>query len=425
MSATRRLLLVSPHFPPDSTAASHRARLLVPHLPRWGWTPTVLTVDPRDYESALDPALASLLPPELEVVRCRALPVGLTRPIGFGDLGLRALPGLAAGCLRLLAKARFDAALVIVPPWYCALLAPLIHRHVPVVLDYIDPWVSNWGLTVGPNGVPDRRSRVSRALALRLEPLALRGVDAVSGVSAGTYESIWPRVPSLQGRPSAAIPYGFEPRDFAHLPPSTHPLAAGDLVYLGTMPPLGFDTLRALFDALALGRSRRPSLFARVRLRFFGTSGRTGDNLPRVVLPVAQAAGVADAVTEEPARLPYLEALSILRAATGLLLLGSSEPHYTASRLFPFLLAERPLLCVFHEASSVIAILERTARPPTARLVTYGPARPLSVESIYQELAALVEDPRCDPPPNLDAIADQSAAALAGRMAALLDTVVA
>ena len=30
----RRVLMISPHYPPDSTAATHRVRLLAPHLPR-------------------------------------------------------------------------------------------------------------------------------------------------------------------------------------------------------------------------------------------------------------------------------------------------------------------------------------------------------------------------------------------------------
>ena len=42
---TRRVLMVSPHFPPDSSAATHRVRLLAPHLAGYGWEPTVVTVD--------------------------------------------------------------------------------------------------------------------------------------------------------------------------------------------------------------------------------------------------------------------------------------------------------------------------------------------------------------------------------------------
>ena len=70
----RRVLVVSPHFPPDTSAGTHRVRLLAPHLPAHGWEATVVTVDPRDLESRLDPGLLALVPERLRVVRSRALP---------------------------------------------------------------------------------------------------------------------------------------------------------------------------------------------------------------------------------------------------------------------------------------------------------------------------------------------------------------
>src|SRR5512141_1634744 len=91
----RRVLMISPHFPPDSTAATHRVRLLAPHLAEYGWTPTVLTVDQAGEEGANDHDLAALVPANLDVARTRAWPAALTRLVGIGDLGLRAVPGLA------------------------------------------------------------------------------------------------------------------------------------------------------------------------------------------------------------------------------------------------------------------------------------------------------------------------------------------
>src|SRR5262249_62177540 len=87
-----RVLFVSPHFPPDSSAATHRVRLLAPHMAGHGWEPTVVTVDPADYEGTLDPALAASVPDNVRVVRARAWPARLTRPPGVGGLGLRAYP---------------------------------------------------------------------------------------------------------------------------------------------------------------------------------------------------------------------------------------------------------------------------------------------------------------------------------------------
>ena len=107
-------------------------------------------------------------------------------------------------------------------------------------------------------------------------------------------------------------------------------------------------------------------------------------------------------------------------------MMGSSERHYTASKLYPGLLARRPILAVYHEASSVVDILRGAARPPSARLVTYGDRDRADsrVEVIYHELAALVEHPEYDPadvvPTALEAC---SASALAGKLAAVFNLV--
>ena len=77
-----------------------------------------------------------------------------------------------------------------------------------------------------------------------------------------------------------------------------------------------------------------------------------------------------------PGRLDYLDALSVLTHASGILLLGSSERHYTASKLYPALLAKRPILALFHQASSVVSILRAAACEPTVRVLTYGDGPP-------------------------------------------------
>ena len=95
----RRLLMISPHFPPDSSAATHRVRLLAPHLTHFGWDPVVLTVAPDAYEGRLDPGLAELVPPSIEVVRVAARSAHLTRRLGVGDLGLRAYGALRSAAI--------------------------------------------------------------------------------------------------------------------------------------------------------------------------------------------------------------------------------------------------------------------------------------------------------------------------------------
>src|ERR1043165_3549439 len=112
----RRVLMVSPHFPPDSSAASHRVRLLAPHLADAGWTPTVVTLESSAYEGRLDRDLAALVPASLDVVRATAWTPASTRWAGLGDLGLRAFTGLNRRCRALLAERRYDALFITLYP---------------------------------------------------------------------------------------------------------------------------------------------------------------------------------------------------------------------------------------------------------------------------------------------------------------------
>jgi glycosyltransferase involved in cell wall biosynthesis len=428
----RRVLFVSPHFPPDSSAGTHRVRLLAPHMAAHGWEPTVLTVDPADYEGALDPALAASVPENVRVIRARAWPASITRPLGIGDLGLRAYRGLKHRAIALLEHEPFDAVFITIYPTYPALLGPHLKRRfgVAFVLDYQDPWVGEWGRSVGPapGGLPDLKSRASRWIAAHVEPIALTAADGVTAVSHATYEQALARTPAARPRATAELPIGWDRRDLEFVkdarwfkdPNLVH------LSYVGTLLPTGVDTLRALFAALAAERSRNCDV-ARLRLHFFGTSNqRSAAAVPRV-LPVAADFGLADVVTEYAPRLDYFDALGVLKASHAVLLLGSHERHYSPSKVFPALIAERPLFAVLHEASNATDLLRRVGASPTVRLVTYGDdgvhAR---TSEIRMQLAALASSPRyAHDAVDGSVLEPASACALAGRLASVLERCVA
>jgi hypothetical protein len=420
--------MVSPHFPPDSTAATHRVRLLAPHLPAHGWQPTVLTVDPRDYEGRLDPGLLASVPPEVRVVRARAWPAGASRAVGVGDLGIRAFRGLWRGASELLAAEPFDAVFITIYPSYPALLGPLLKRRFTFafVLDYQDPWVGEWGRTAGPlaGGRPDLKSRFSRFVATHLEPYALTAADAVTAVSRATYEQALERTPAARPRRCAELPIGWDRRDLEFAAGGPRVFSDDGLVhlsYVGTLLPTGFDTLRAVLGAVAALRARDLSA-DRLRLHFFGTSNQRTESPPRV-LPVAAEYGLTGIVTEHAPRLDYFEALRVLRDSTAVLLMGSRERHYTPSKVFPALVARRPVLAVMHEASNASDLLQRIGGPPTVRLVTYGEGTLLAcVNAIAGELAGLIAHPSHEPAALDESVLEPvSACALAGRLAKVFD----
>ena len=115
--------------------------------------------------------------------------------------------------------------------------------------------------------------------------------------------------------------------------------------------------LRVLFRSVRHLAEIEPELMRPVRFHFVGTNYATGNMVRELVMPLARELAVERFVDEHPGRVPYLEALQILLDSAALLVLGSTSSHYSASKLFPYILANRPLLPIFHEASSVVQIL--------------------------------------------------------------------
>lgn len=425
--------MLSPHFPPDTSAGTHRVRLFAPHLPEFGWEPTVVSVDPAAYEGRLDPDLARLVPDTIRVVRSPAWPARITRRVGVGDLGLRAFAGLRRTCDQLLAREPFDVVFITVYPTYPALLGPRLKRRygVPFVLDYQDPWVGAWGRDVGPaaNGAPDFKSWMTRIIAERLEPRVVRAADALTAVSARTYEDVLARVPDAHPRACAAIPLGFDERDLDALRRAPRPNPWFDerdgLVHVcsvGTVLPKGVDVLQAVLTALARLREQTPTLYGRLRLHFLGTSNQRSPGAEPRVLPLAHARGVQDIITEAPARLDYLDALNVQTRAQALLLIGSTEPHYTPSKIFPALLADRPIVALYHSASSVVELLR--APSVDARTITFNHQRPPRIDDIVAAFAELAAGrPTHLTPPGRDGLKAWSARTLAGKLAHVLDVV--
>jgi hypothetical protein len=434
---SRNLLFISPHFPPDSSAGAHRARVLAPHLSNYGWNPTILTVDSRDYEGSLDGELEAMLPRDLDVVRVRAMAARRTRPFGIGDLGLRAFPALASAARRLMTTRRFAAAYVTTYPIYPAVIGARLKRQfgLPFVLDLQDPWVSEWGRSLGPRPGhgPDLKSRISRKLATVLERRVLPKADAITTVSTPFLDELRVRYPALASRPGLALPIGADPADLRWVRQKARPLpwfAPGNgtthLVYVGTLLPLGFEILDTVLECLAALRRAEPTLAETLRLHFIGTSNQSTADLRYVVTPRAEALGVADLVTEHPARVPYADALRAQAAADGVLLLGASEARYAASKMSTALLAARPVLAVCHESSDIAAALRDGSASRHTTLVTFDQpsALPATRPALMEALTAFAQRRHAVQGGTDARLGPLLAPALAERFAELLNAVV-
>jgi hypothetical protein len=422
---TRTSIIVSPYFPPSTLAGVHRARHLAKHLPAAGWNPIVVCVDEAYHEERLDPGLAALVPATVEVVKVRALPPRVCRPLGLGEISLRAWRPLRRAVLRLIETRPVGAVLITGSPYYPMLLAGEIRRRfrVPVVLDFQDPWVSAWGATLprlSKGGVVDR-------LSTWLEPKALRAADFITSVSATQNEQMAARYPWLDASRMAALPIGGDPEDYEALRRTEAVRPQGLLepgtvafTYAGTFMPRTEPVMRTFLAAYAQARHAQPGLLSNVRLCFVGTSNQPNEQSQFRALPIAEEFGLGDVVREIPQRLPYLEAIGILAGSQGILLIGSDELHYTASKIYPGLMSGRPYLSLFHARSSSHEILTRAGGGIAIGFESAGHRETL-VSALAEAIVRLATSPdsmgRADPA----AYADYTAERIAHRYGGIFD----
>ncbi|MCP4351387.1 MAG: glycosyltransferase family 4 protein [Desulfobacterales bacterium] len=390
----KTVVIVAPQFAPCSYPPAIRVRFFTNHLKEFGWYPIVLSVEPEYMEEPPDWEFTRMIPDDLEIIRVKTLPQKLTRKIGIGDLGIRCFPYMLRELKQLCSKRHIDMLFIPGPPWHTFLLGPEIKRqfNIPFVIDYIDPWVSSWG-----QGEPLwKKAFWYRQMAIWLEPYAVRHADHITSVSEGTNNGVRSRYSFIQPGQFTEIPYGGEPKDFEHLRrhPRPNPFwnkndGKFHLSYVGAMLPKAYGTLKAIFSALLLIHKRHPDLYESVRFHFFGTTYAPNPK-EGLVMPVAREMGLSDIVSEHPKRVPYLDAANILCKSDAIFAMGTSEPHYTASKIFPCILAKKPLLAVYHEASSVVEILLKTG---VGKLVTYSETAPVEtqVKTIYEALISLIK----------------------------------
>ena len=352
----KKLLIVYPHWPPSNLAGVHRCRLIANFSREFGWDVTVLTVNESHYEETLDPDLCKLVAPHVEVVKTEAW--GVFELLGrrlIGDIGIRGWFHLRKRMLALLRSKDFDFVWIPIPSWYTSLLGRVaLRKHgIPFGIDYIDPWV--YQLTQYEK--PFSRPWFARQVALILEPMAIRKAALISGVSAEYYEPALLRNFKQNDRPlTIEMPYGFDPRDHeVELENPALPFSPkeGDFIlYAGAFLPHSEGFMAALFRAVqtldSLGKWPPNLVF-----RFVGVGSRPGKSISQL----AKEAGVAHLVHEHPERHPFLVIQHLLRRATFNVIVGSTEPHYTASKTFQCLLAGKPIFAVFHAESSAMQFL--------------------------------------------------------------------
>ncbi len=359
----------------------HRVRLLIPHLKQCGVEVEVLAVNEAQVDYPSDSRLLACLPGDVPVHRVNALGLGWKKLPGLGSIGFRAMRAIAKRGDALLAERHFDLIYFSTTVFEVHGLGARWKRMfgIPFVMDFQDPWVNDYYREHPEVRPPGGRFKygLMNLLHRKMEPWVLRNCSGITSVSPAYPAQLTRRYPWLEidlterGLPThgtshhlpvRVMPFPGDETELErvireHTPQTIFKPGDGRIhwVYAGVFIPGMSGALRSLFRALLDHGSK--DLLARLRIHFIGTCYAPGGEA--VVLPLAVEFGMEHLVDERTARIAYTEVLACLRDADALLVLGSNDAGYTASKVYPYLLARKPLLAIMHEASSVVTLMKQ------------------------------------------------------------------
>jgi hypothetical protein len=361
----KRILIISPYFPPSNAADMQRIRMSLPYFKGSGWDPTVVTVNEKYADVSQDNLLLQSVPDDTKVYKIKALSKSLTSKLGLGSLALRSFWHYRKKVNAILKKEKYDLIYFSTTQYPLCILGAYWKKRfgVPFVVDMQDPWHSAY-YQDKPKAQQPPKYWFSYRLHKYLEPLAIKQADGLISVSPAYISDLKTRYPTINDVPSAIITFGaFEPDlkiavdnqdKFSLL------LQSGfkNIVYIGRG---GLDMQKAIapvFEALKKGLTLNPETFGKLRFYFIGTSyAPTGTGKP-TILPLAKKYEVESSVVEITDRMGYYHTLLTLQQADALFIPGSDDSGYTASKIYPYLLTRKPLLAIFNEKSNAVEAIK-------------------------------------------------------------------
>jgi glycosyltransferase involved in cell wall biosynthesis len=351
MSNGKRLLVVQYTFPPLGGAGVQRVLKFVKYLVMLGWEVKVLTTASLDY-SVHDQSLVDEIPADVEVVRAREWPIppvreallnplhrlkvpGLLKYVGWPDERAGWLPfGVREG-LRMADRFRPDVVFSSSSPTSAHLIGRVISRArgIPWVADFRDPWtqVEN---PEEPRLLAAANRRLERSIVtharyvtLADDPIQLIGLTAEDDRRVVIYNGVDEAdLPDGDGPPAAA----------AH---------AFTLTHVGSL--YGRRDAAPVFEAIGrvVGAGRLNS--ADIEVRLVGNvwlGGKRPSSRPYQVTIVGYV--------------PHHESIREMRAA-GTLLFFQPDGYPTSSgKIFEYLVAGRPILCVANRSNLASRLVE-------------------------------------------------------------------
>jgi hypothetical protein len=361
---TKKLLIISPYFPPTNGADMQRVRMSLPYFNELGWDAEVVTINAKYADLPKDDLLLQSIPPHIKVHRVKAYSKAITKVFGLGSIAIRALWFYKQKVNSLLKAGKYDLIYFSTTQFPVCILGAYWKKKfgVPYVIDMQDPWHSDY-YRDKPKDQQPAKYWLSYRLNRYLEPKAMIDVDGLISVSQGYIDTLKARHSNIKDIPAATIPFGFFEQDMAIalanknnfkilLAPDTK-----NIVYIGRGGADMHKAITPLFKALKAGLAHNENAYKNLRLYFIGTSYAPVGHGKPTIAPLAQQYGVGEYVIEITDRISFYHTLVTLQQADALFIPGSDDPKYTASKIYPYLFTRKLVLAIFNKLSPAVGVM--------------------------------------------------------------------
>ncbi|RDC56211.1 hypothetical protein DU508_11410 [Pedobacter chinensis] len=363
----RKLLIISPYFPPSNAADMQRIRTSLPYFEKFGWAAEVVCVNPKFSDLTKDKLLLHSVPKNIKIHLVNAFSKKITSKFGLGSIAIRSLLFYKNYVDRLLKKEKFDLIYFSTTQFPICILGKHWKEkfNIPYVIDMQDPWHSNYYQNKPKNERP-KKYWFSYRLNKYLEPIALKSVDGLISVTKHYVDDLFQRYPIIKNVPFAIVPFGVNETDFKIadqyiqnqvIDLKDHKI---NIIYTGAVGDIMKESISFLCKTLAYLRQEQIHLYKKLHFYFIGTSYAPDNEGKATVLPIAKNHKVEDCVTERVTRIGYFDSLYLLKKANALMILGSDETSYNPSKIYTYISASKPLISIFKLDSPAVSAIENS-----------------------------------------------------------------
>lgn len=357
----------------------------LPYYTEFGWNVEVVCVNDEESDFIKDELLWKSVPENIKIHYVSAFPRKVTNKLGLGSLALRSLWFYWKKVNELLKKKHFDLIYFSTTQFPICVLGAYWKKKfgVPYVIDMQDPWHSEYYQDKPKNQRPPKYW-FSYRLNKYLEPIAMKSVDGLIAVSEQYHVDLKNRY--QLDIPRTTITFGAFERDIEiakqnvkQCPPLVEKTQQIEVGYIGRGGHDMQDAIKILFGAVQKGKEILPYFLNKFHFNFLGTSYAPKGEGEETMAPLSANFGLGEMVTEQTDRIPFYQTINTLNAFDILFICGSNDANYTASKIYPYLLLEKPLFAIFHEESSVVSILKHCSN---ATIITFQESKEIQEEKI-------------------------------------------